>query len=81
MTTAADSVVPESKMKKCPFCGAPGHVYTNDMSEYSDSMAVYYQPGCNTKDCLCYHGIDCNFDHIIEAVEAWNKRAGDASRN
>lgn len=77
MKTEADSAVPESKMKKCPFCGKPGHIYTNDFSEFSDSNYIGYQPGCNTKDCLCYHGIDCNFDHIIDAVNAWNKRANE----
>ena len=75
MATEADSDRQDRRLKKCPFCGKPGHIYTNDFSEFSDSNYVGYQPGCNTKDCLCYHGIDCNFDHIEDAVKAWNKRA------
>lgn len=78
MMTAADSAVPESKMKKCPFCGKPGHIFTVDMSEFTDSRDVYYQPGCVTDGCICDHGIgECAYDHIIDAVNAWNKRANE----
>lgn len=63
-------------MKKCPFCGKQGHIFTHDMSEYTDSNEVYYKPGCLTKDCICYRGIgECTYRHIIDAVNGWNKRA------
>lgn len=58
-----------SELKPCPFCG------DTHIKIYRSRAG--YQVGCNTVNCIAYHGPVRAYLTEKEAAEAWNRRASD----
>jgi hypothetical protein len=61
----------EIELKKCPFCGGEVRIDAIDAMDMSCFMV-----GCRNKDCIC-HVTGAAYDTLLDAVEAWNRRADD----
>jgi hypothetical protein len=56
-----------TELRKCPFCGGKAEMYNYCLNEW--------YIGCG--ECSCDLGV---FDTKAKAIEAWNKRVGDANK-
>ena len=59
-----------TEMKPCPFCGGEGY-YAKGVD------SGLYMGGCLNKECRGYVMNDIKRGRPEEAIEAWNKRAGE----
>ena len=61
------------KLKSCPFCGDK-YIQAYMSNNYYD---IGYRIGCNTLGCICLHTKSNVYKTKEEAIEAWNRRAGE----
>ena len=63
----------EIKLKSCPFCGGKAEIHRTSGDEY--------YVDCSLENGFC-HAIPRTWDYSTpeEAVEAWNRRAGDTKK-
>lgn len=57
------------KLKPCPFCG------DTHIKIYRSRAG--YKVGCNTVNCIAYHGPVRAYETEKEAIDAWKRRASD----
>lgn len=63
------------RMRHCPFCDAPGAVYTRgERKRLSYPAAPSFRPYCIDKRCVA-HKMYRYYDTEEEAIAAWNRRA------
>ena len=65
-------------IKPCPFCG-----HAASVEETADDGYVRFTVGCdnpNVEDCMGYQSLS-TYDRRSEAIEAWNRRAPNETRD
>lgn len=60
----------KNELKCCPFCGAKGTV------RQKDNLGTWIAE-CSGWECPASYMIGMDYDTKEEAIEAWNRRAGD----
>ena len=66
----ADEEERMSELKPCPFCGSKGVL---NQKECVGTWIVE----CSNQTCFASYMIGWDYDSPLEAVKAWNTRAGD----
>ena len=61
--------MPSNELKPCPFCGARAYVHRKILRA---SVTIWYV--CLCEECPCQ---TWGSDNMQEAIEAWNRRAGE----
>lgn len=62
-----------AELKPCPFCGGKGRLIKRPFSEWSGKGPYDFTVYCYD----CGAGVRHSFPKEKEAVEAWNRRAGE----
>ena len=66
-----------AELKPCPFCGAECDIAFNDNRVVS-ARELIYAPFCKNVECFMNMN-NVGFYTKEEAIEAWNRRAGDGN--
>lgn len=59
------------KLKPCPFCGCPGVI------NYKNNLRTWIVE-CVNSSCPASYMLGMDFDTEEEAINAWNRRKGEA---